>query len=120
MIRPGALGDTLLLLPTLALARRCWPAAEITLVAREDVALLTISAQLADHISPYGSALWLPLFVEEPPDLDSLHELRRILAESTVVAWLPDPDGLVERNLYHLGATGGGAGARPTRPGRLL
>ena len=104
LIRPGALGDTLLLLPTLALARRRWPATEITLVAREDVALLTVAARLADHLSPYGSTQWLSLFVDESPALDSSREVCRLLKGSAVVAWLSDPDGLVERNLYHLGA----------------
>jgi ADP-heptose:LPS heptosyltransferase len=104
LIRPGALGDTLLLLPTLALARRQWPATEITLVAREDVALLSSAVHLADHQSPYGSALWSALFVDESPSLNSSHELRRLLKDSAVVAWLSDPDGLVERNLYYLGA----------------
>jgi len=106
LIRPGALGDTLLLLPTLALARRRWPATEITLVAREDVALLTIAAGLADHLSPYGSTQWLSLFVDESPARDSWpwREVCPLLKGSAVVAWLSDPDGLVERNLYHLGA----------------
>jgi ADP-heptose:LPS heptosyltransferase len=104
LIRPGALGDTLLLLPALALTRRQWPEAEITLVAREDVARLALVARLADHVSPYESVHWLPLFVEGPPASDSAHELRRILTGSVVVAWISDADGIVSRNLYHLGA----------------
>jgi heptosyltransferase III len=104
LIRPGALGDTLLLLPALAMARQRWPGAEITLVAREDVARLALASRLADQVSPYESARWLPLFVEEPPDTDSARELRRTLTGSAVVAWLTDADGTVSRNLYHLGA----------------
>jgi heptosyltransferase III len=104
LIRPGAVGDTLLLLPTLALARRRWPATEITLATREDVGRLAITARLADHLSPYMSAHWSSMFVDELPDLGPPHELSRLLKGSAVVAWLPDPDGLVERNLCYLGA----------------
>jgi ADP-heptose:LPS heptosyltransferase len=104
LIRPGALGDTLLLLPTLALARRQWPYTEITLVARDDVARLATTARLVDQLSSYGSPQWLSLFVEGSLAPDSAQELCRLLKDSAVVAWLDDPDGLVERNLHLLGA----------------
>jgi heptosyltransferase-3 len=103
-IRPGALGDTLLLLPALATARREWPDAAITLVAREDVANLARVSGLVDKISPYGSAYWSALFTDEPAGPGPGHALHTLVKGSAAIAWVPDPDGIVSRNLRRLGA----------------
>jgi ADP-heptose:LPS heptosyltransferase len=100
-IRPGALGDTLLALPSLALARAQWPTASIHFVARRDVGQLARASGLADDFSPYDSPLWTALFADEPP---ANSPVQRLIADSTVVAWLPDADGAVQRNLQRFGA----------------
>jgi heptosyltransferase III len=103
-IRPGALGDTLLLLPSLAMAHREWPNATITLVAREDVAQLALASGLADEISTYGTASWSALFSDELGELGPGHPLHSLVKGSAAVAWMADPDGVVSRNLRRLGA----------------
>jgi heptosyltransferase III len=104
-IRPGALGDTLLALPTLALARQQWPGRELTLVARKDVGQLALASQLIDHASDYSDVSWSSIFREKSPQgrapQDPLHKL---ISGGPVVAWLNDPDGIVEYNLRRLGA----------------
>jgi ADP-heptose:LPS heptosyltransferase len=94
----------LLLLPTLALARREWPDAAITLVAREDVAQLAVTSGLADALSPFESAAWSALFRDVPIGLGPGHELHTLVKGSAAIAWMPDPDGSVYRNLRRLGA----------------
>ncbi len=107
-IRPGALGDTLLALPTLALARQEWPDADITLVGREDVGRLAMAAGLVDHIGVYGDVSWSKLFLDQSPSApgqeDTTGELYPVIRGSAVIAWLSDVDGVVERNLRGMGA----------------
>lgn len=103
-IRPGALGDTLLLLPALAMARREWPDAAITLVVREDVAHLALASGLADEVSPYESVCWSALFTDDPEEPGPGHVLHALVKGSAAIAWMPDPDGVVSRNLQRLGA----------------
>jgi len=100
-IRPGALGDTLLLFPALALLRRAGPEAHITLVARRDALPLARAWGLADAVSAYDAPEWSALFATVPPTESSL---RVTLAGSAVVAWLTDTDGLVATNMRALGA----------------
>ena len=100
-IRPGALGDTLLLFPALALLRRARPDAYITLVARRDVLPLARAWGLADAVSPYDAPEWSALFAAVPPTESPLHAT---LADSAAVAWLTDTDGLVVTNLRAQGA----------------
>jgi heptosyltransferase-3 len=104
-IRPGALGDTLLALPALALARQRWPGRDLTLVAREDVGHLALGSLLIDHISDYRDASWSSIFRDELPQSGALPDpLQTVMRGSSVVAWLSDPDGIVEHNLRRLGA----------------
>jgi heptosyltransferase III len=104
-IRPGALGDTLLALPVLALARQQWPGRDLTLVAREDIGHLALESQLTDHISDYRDASWSSIFREKIPQGGAAQDpLQTLMRGSAVVAWLSDPDGIVEHNLRRLGA----------------
>lgn len=100
-IRPGALGDALLTLPTLALLRRARPMAHVTFVARADVLPLALASALADAVSPYDSPTWAGLFSDDPA---SYPETREILSGARVITYLADPDGTVGRNLSQLGA----------------
>ena len=115
-IRPGALGDTLLVFPTLALIRAGWPGARVTLVARRDVLPLARAWDLADSVAPYDAPEWSALFIQPPP-VDS--PLRAVLADSAALAWLTDSDGSVAANLQALGAHRVAIGpGRPREDGR--
>jgi heptosyltransferase III len=105
LIRPGALGDTLLSLPALALARQQWPGRDLTLVAREDVGHLALGSLLIDHVSDYRDVRWSSIFREKIPQAGAAQDpLQTLVRGSSVVAWLRDPDGIVEHNLRRLGA----------------
>ncbi|HLZ24241.1 MAG TPA: glycosyltransferase family 9 protein [Ktedonobacterales bacterium] len=100
-IRPGALGDTLLAFPALALLRRSYPDAHITLIARRDVLPLARAWGLADAVSPFDEPRWSAFFAPVPPVESSV---RATLDGAIAVAWLADQDGRVAANLRALGA----------------
>lgn len=100
-IRPGALGDTLLLFPTLAILRRTFPATRLTFVTRSDVLPLASASGLADATSAYDNPEWSALFADQP---DEDAPARKQLAGAVAIAWLADHDGHVARNLKTLGA----------------
>jgi heptosyltransferase-3 len=105
LIRPGALGDTLLTLPTLALLRRERPTAHVTLVARRDVLPLARSAALASATHDWSSAAWAALFSESSAPVAPAALLRVAdPRDAVVVAWLADADGAVARTLAAWGA----------------
>ncbi len=101
-IRPGALGDALLLFPTLALLRRAFRDTSITLVARPDVLPLARASALANQTSSYSDPLWSALFTDQVDEGSPTHDL---LAGGVVLAWLADLDGSVARNMKMLGAS---------------
>ena len=100
LIRPGALGDALLTLPTLALLRRERPGAQVTLVARGDVLPLARASGLADASWPFDDPIWYALFDELPRGGTAFN----VIEDSAVVAWMGDADGAVHRALERLGA----------------
>lgn len=100
-IRPGALGDTLLVLPALALIREVWPETHVTLVARRDVLALARAWGVADAASPFDAPEWSGLFAKTSR---AGSPLNAGLAGRVVVAWLADTDGSVAANLHVLGA----------------
>lgn len=99
-VRPGALGDALLALPTLALLRRARLAAHVTLVARGDVLPLARASMLADAASDWVDPLWAALFTDDP----QAHAAGAIVQDAAVVAWLADAGGALTRNLQAWGA----------------
>ena len=101
VIRPGALGDTLLAFPALALLRRRWPRAHLTFVARGDVLSLARASRLVDGISAWEEPEWSALFAAVPPTHGGAFEL--LAGADVVVAWLPDVEGDVARTLNALG-----------------
>lgn len=111
LIRPGALGDTLLLWPALALLRRARPAAHLTLVARRDVLGLVHASGLADAGADYAAPEWSAIFADAPAHA---HTVAQVIGGAHVVAWLADAGGLVARNLAGLGAAS--VAVAPGRP----
>lgn len=103
LIRPGALGDALLVLPTLALLRHERPEAHVTLVARGDVLPLACASALAGAVYEWSDPLWAALFADDPDDPQA-HEARAVVRDAAVVAWLADEGGTVTRNLAAWGA----------------
>ena len=100
-IRPGALGDTLLALPALALLRRGYPAARLIYIGRRDALALIHASGLADRVYPYDLPDWGDLFAAEP---QATALARETFTHAVVVAWLRDEDALVATNLRCLGA----------------
>lgn len=112
VIRPGALGDTLLTLPALALLRQRWPGARLTFVGRRDALPLIDASGLAENTLPYDDTAWSALFGDEPPADGLAAETLRHCA--IAIAWLADPEGVVARNLRILGT--GRVVVAPGRP----
>ncbi len=105
VIRPGALGDTLLTFPALALLRRRAPAARLTLIARADTLPLALASSLAGDAWPWDLPDWAALFTPDAT-ADSLTERARaaLAGADAVIAWAPDPDGALAATLHRLGA----------------
>ncbi len=97
IIRPGAIGDTLLTFPIIKTIRNTYGNPHITLVGNPAVLPLALASGLVDETSDYGQRQWSSLFSTDntfsPAMLDQL--LRTDLA----ICWLRDPAGLVERKL---------------------
>lgn len=103
VVRPGALGDTLLALPALALLRQWAPDARLTLIARGDCLPLALASGLADAAWSWDLPDWGVLFAEGTAEPTPL--ARTALAEADlVVVWLAAPAGQIERGLDALGA----------------
>ena len=99
IIRPGAIGDTLLTFPIIKAlrARHSDSHLHITLVGNAAVLPLALAFGLVEEVADYGHLRWSELFSAE-----GIHapELREELQETDLaICWLRDPDGLVEHNL---------------------
>lgn len=90
IIRPAALGDTLLLMPAIA---HLGPLAEVTLVGRRPG--LNFLRPYVQHCVDYEGAGWHRLFLDRVDP----HRPIPIPETDVVVAFLTDPDALVESNL---------------------
>lgn len=111
-IRPGALGDTLLALPALALLRQCRPEARVTYIGRRDALALIHASDLADCVLPYDLPDWADLFSSDPRPTRLVQET---FMGAAVIAWLGDEDALVVANLRRVGASAAVvASPRPT------
>lgn len=102
VVRPGALGDTLLTLPALALLRQWAPDAQITLIGRDDCLPLALANGLVDSALPWNLPDWSILFADAP-NLTPLAQQTLTQADSVVV-WVADPEGQIATRLAHLGA----------------
>lgn len=90
IIRPGALGDTVLTEPVVSALRAACPGARIELVGRTDYLPLLVGVGLADSCRSFDSAMVTSLFLDEP------HALPQY---DVALAFLPDADGTLQARM---------------------
>ncbi len=90
IVRPSALGDTLMLMPAIA---QLTGSVEIVLVGRSPG--IDIISPYVTHSMDYERSGWHRLFLEDP-DVD---QALSVPEADCAVAFLSDPDGNVNRNL---------------------
>lgn len=106
VMRAGALGDTLLTLPTLALLREAAPGAHLTFIARADTLPLAHASGLADVVWPWDLPDWGVIFATPEATPPLTERAREALAQAdAVILWAPDDDDAIARRLTSLGAT---------------
>jgi heptosyltransferase-3 len=107
IIRPGAIGDSLLAFPILSALRRQFinttrnAGSHIIYVSNAAVLPLALASGLADEVSDYGDPHWGRLF--SASGIANLGELFQPGSVDLAICWLRDPDGFVERNLRGAG-----------------
>jgi heptosyltransferase III len=101
IIRPGAIGDTLLTFPILHALRTRYTNPHITFVGNAAVLPLALEVGIADAISDYHSLEWSDLF--SPAGIRT-PVLRVLLGQTDLaICWLRDADHLIEYNLREAG-----------------
>ncbi len=111
IIRPGAIGDSLLTFPimhTLKATRH----AHITFVSNAAVLPLAQAWHVADAVDDYSDPRWSALFADNGIQSPALHTL--ISTCDLILCWLRDAEGIVQRNLSAI--TNRGIIIAPGRP----
>jgi hypothetical protein len=101
IIRPGAIGDTLLTFPVIQALRAHYDNPRITLVSNPAVLPLAIKFGLAEEVSDYGQLQWSEIFASagiQQPTLSA--QLRQV---DLAICWLRDSTGIVKHNLSMAG-----------------
>lgn len=101
IVRPGAIGDTLLTFPVLQVLRSHYPDPQIIFVGNAAVLSLALSAGLVEEISDYEDPQWSQLFSTVGITLPTLR--KRLRQTDLAICWLGDPDGRVEQNVLLAG-----------------
>jgi heptosyltransferase-3 len=101
ILRPGAIGDTLLTLPVLHALRSSEQNARLTLVGNATVLPLAHALGFADDISDYEAPQWSELFSDRGIQTPSLR--GQVQRYTKAICWLRDTEGIVERNLRTTG-----------------
>jgi heptosyltransferase-3 len=101
VVRPAAIGDSLLTFPLLEALRAASGGRRIALVGNRSVLPLAQHLGVADEVYDYEDLAWSELFAEGGIRRgETLALLRRT---QRAICWLSDPTGLVERNLRAAG-----------------
>ena len=101
IVRPGAIGDTLLTFPVLKALRRYYEATCITLVGNAQALPLAIASGVAEQAFDFQDIKWSDLFSTHGIRTSSLRDL--LSRTDLAICWMGDPDGIVEHNLKTLG-----------------
>ena len=97
IIRPGAIGDTLLTFPVIQALRTQYGDPRITFVGNAAVLPLALAFGLVEEGADYGDLRWSELFSAEGIYTPELH--KQLQQTELAICWLRDPDGMVEHNL---------------------
>lgn len=101
IIRPGAIGDTLLTFPIIQAIRSTYNNPHITLVGNPAVLPLALATGLVNETSDYGQLQWSSLF--SSTGIYSPAILEQLQHTDLAICWLGDPAGIVEHNLLLAG-----------------
>ena len=99
VLRPGAIGDTLVALPALLALRRRFPSAQIEAVGNAIALPVAEASGLIDRWLPFDDGRVTRLFMPSDPPPDD-----PFLGIDVAVAWGRDADGTLERALARRGA----------------
>jgi ADP-heptose:LPS heptosyltransferase len=91
----------LLTFPTLAVLRRQWPGAQITLICRADVHALALVSGLADSALSHELSEWMCLFDDGVSPSELAHET--FAGAGLALVWAPDAGGEIASRLRALG-----------------
>ncbi len=101
IVRPGALGDSLLTFPVIQALRRGCASPFVTLVGNPAALPLALASGLVEETFDYGEPRWSELFSSSGiHTLAGHYPFHRL---DLAICWLRDPDGIVERNLLNAG-----------------
>ena len=101
VIRPGAIGDTLLTLPIIQALRKRFNAEHITLIGNATVLPLASASGIVEATSNYESLQWSELFsttgIQNPTSIDMLQQI------DLAICWMRDSEDVVRHNLQAMG-----------------
>src|SRR2546421_558052 len=100
IIRPGAIGDTLLTFPVIQALKAQYIDSHVTFVGNSAVLPLALAHGIANEVFDYQDVRWAKLFLHTRDDPVQDEVLRR---SELAICWLRDPAGVVERNLLAIG-----------------
>jgi heptosyltransferase-3 len=98
VLRPGAIGDTLVALPALLALRARYPGAHVTVAGNRAALPLVEAAGGADAWLPFDDPRVTRLFMSAAPQADDV-----FLGFNVGVAWGRDPDGVLRASLQRRG-----------------
>ncbi len=101
IVRPGAIGDTLLTFPLLRAFKKRDRDVHITFVSNPTVLPLAQKFGLADAVFDYGALEWSEIFSQNGIRSAFMQAITR--ATDRAICWLRDPDDVVQRNLSAIG-----------------
>ncbi len=101
ILRPGAIGDTLLTFPILRALKTRNGQTHITFVSNPAVLPLASMFRLADSVFNYGALEWSELFSQSGVRSALMRDIIQNMDRA--ICWIRDPDGIVQHNLQIAG-----------------
>jgi len=101
IIRPGAIGDTLLTFPVIAALRVAYAAEQVMLVGNAAVLPLALTSGIVEDVADYGQLQWSELFSSD--GIHAAATLSLLAQTDLVICWLRDSEGIVRHNLQQAG-----------------